>query len=85
MPISAPIFDLSFAEAIVTSLSTDALTLTHVAISLIAIATGFVVLTQMLKGALSSAWTGVFLATTLLTTVTGFVFFRPAGGPPPHN
>jgi hypothetical protein len=76
-------FDLLFVEAIVTTLSTDALTLTHLAISLIAIAAGFVVLAQMLKRALSSAWTGVFLATTLLTTVTGFVFFRPAGGPTP--
>lgn len=66
-----------------TTLSTDALTLTHVAISLIAIATGFAVLAQMLKGALSGAWTGVFLGTTLLTTVTGFVFFRPAGAPTP--
>lgn len=66
-----------------TTLSTDALTLTHVIISLIAIATGFVVLAQMLRGTLSSAWTGVFLGTTLLTTVTGFVFFSPAGAPTP--
>jgi hypothetical protein len=76
-------FHVPFAEAIVTTLSTDALTLTHVIISLIAIAAGFVVLAQMLKGALSSAWTGVFLATTLLTTVTGFVFFSPANAPTP--
>jgi hypothetical protein len=76
-------FHNPFPEAIVTTLSTDALTLTHVAISLIAIAAGFVVLAQMLKGALSSAWTGVFLATTLLTTVTGFIFFSPANAPTP--
>jgi hypothetical protein len=72
-----------FAEVLVTTLSTDALTLTHVAISLIALAAGFVALAQMLKGALSSTWTGIFLATTLLTTVTGFVFFRPANAPTP--
>lgn len=66
-----------------TTLSTDALTLTHVAISLIAIIAGFVVLAQMLRGTLSGSWTGIFLATTLLTTITGFVFFSPAGGPTP--
>lgn len=66
-----------------TSLSTDALTLTHVAITLIAIASGLVILAQMLKGAMSSSWTGVFLATTLLTSVTGFVFFQPPNPPTP--
>ena len=66
-----------------TTLSADALTLTHVAISLIAIVTGLMVLAQMLKGTLSGAWTGIFLGTTLLTSVTGFVFFRPAGAPTP--
>ena len=35
-----------------TSLSTDALTLTHVAISLVAILSGGVVLVQMLKNAM---------------------------------
>lgn len=66
-----------------TTLSTDVLTLTHVAISLIGLAAGFVVLAQMLKGALSGAWTGIFLGTTLLTTVTGFVFFSPPNAPTP--
>lgn len=66
-----------------TSLSTDALTLTHVAISLLAILAGFVVLAQMLKNSMSSGWTGFFLATTLLTTVTGFVFFAPPNPPTP--
>ncbi|MEY4965732.1 MAG: hypothetical protein RL274_1315 [Pseudomonadota bacterium] len=37
-----------------TSLSTDALTLTHVAITLIAIASGLVILAQLLKNAMSS-------------------------------
>jgi len=67
----------------VTSLSTDALTLTHVAISLIAILAGLVVLGQMLKNSMSSGWTGIFLATTLLTSLTGFVFFQPPGAPTP--
>ncbi len=66
-----------------TSLSTDVLTLTHVAITLIAIASGLVILAQMLKSGMSSGWTGIFLATTLLTSVTGFVFFQPPGPPTP--
>ncbi len=66
-----------------TSLSTDALTLTHLAISLVAILSGLVVLAQMLKSAMSSGWTGVFLATILLTSVTGFVFFQPPNPPTP--
>jgi hypothetical protein len=66
-----------------THLSMDALTLTHVAITLIAIVSGLVVTAQMLGNVYRGGWTGVFLATTLLTSVTGFVFFHPAGGPTP--
>ncbi|MEO8302458.1 MAG: hypothetical protein ABI608_11715 [Rhizomicrobium sp.] len=60
-----------------TNLSLDVLTLTHVAITLIAIFSGFVVLGQMRSSTLSGCWTGVFLATSVLTSVTGFVFFHP--------
>src|ERR1700689_4508938 len=60
----------------------DPLPLSHVAITLIAILTGFVMLGQMLACQLSSGWTGTFLATTLLTSVTGFVFFHPPGFTP---
>ena len=66
-----------------THLGTDVLTLTHVAITLVAILSGFVVLAQMLKSRWSGGWTGVFLATTLLTSLTGFVFFHPANAPTP--
>jgi hypothetical protein len=59
------------------SLSLDALTLGHVAITLVAIVSGFVMLAQMRANSLSSGWTGTFLATTLLTSVTGFIFFHP--------
>jgi len=61
----------------------DPLTLSHVAITLIAIASGLVVLAQMLKSRLSAGLTGLFLATSVLTSVTGFVFFHPAGAPTP--
>jgi hypothetical protein len=70
-------------EDVLTTLSTDPLTLAHVAITLIAIFSGFVVLAQMLASRLSGGWTGIFLATTLLTSVTGFVFFHPANPPTP--
>jgi hypothetical protein len=44
----------------------------HVAISLIGIASGLVVLYGLLTGRPSGAWTALFLATTILTSVTGF-------------
>lgn len=66
-----------------THLGTDPLTLTHVAITLIAILSGLAVLAQMLAGRLSSGLTGVFLATSVLTSVTGFVFFHPPHPPTP--
>jgi hypothetical protein len=66
-----------------TTLSMDPLTLSHVLITLIAIASGFVVMAQMLKSRLSGGVTGVFLAMSLLTSVTGFVFFHPVGAPTP--
>src|SRR3979409_727827 len=59
-------------------------TLVHVIISLAGIATGIVVLLGMLRGYMRSGWTAIFLATTLLTSLTGFLFpitvFTPALG-----
>jgi hypothetical protein len=57
-------------------------TLAHVVISLIGIATGLIVLAAMLRGHFSAGLTAIFLATTLLTSLTGFLFpisaFTPA-------
>lgn len=50
------------------------LTNVHVAISLAAIASGFVVLFGMLAGKRLDGWTAFFLATTVATSVTGFFF-----------
>ena len=47
-------------------------TLFHVAISLIAIAAGFVVLAGLLRGQRLDAWTAIFLVTTIATSVTGY-------------
>ena len=51
-------------------------TLFHVAISLIGIASGLVVLYGLLNAQRMSAMTAVFLATTVLTSVTGYFFHR---------
>ncbi|MHC5539853.1 hypothetical protein ACYOEI_16665 [Singulisphaera rosea] len=51
-----------------------AFTILHVAISLAAIASGFVVLFGMIADKRQDRWTAFFLATTVLTSVTGFGF-----------
>lgn len=64
-------------------LSLSAFTQLHVIISLVAIVSGLVVLCDMLGGRLRGCWTKVFLVTTILTSVTGFMFpFKGVG--PPH-
>lgn len=55
-------------------LSLQAFTALHVAISLIAIASGLIVLWGALKSQRLPGWTALFLGTTLLTSVTGFLF-----------
>ncbi len=49
-------------------------TAVHVAISLVGIGSGLVVLLGLLAGKRLDAWTRLFLATTVLTSVTGFGF-----------
>ena len=55
-------------------MSTSAFTLLHVVISLIAIATGFVVTAGLLRSNVTASWTANFLTTTVLTSVSGFLF-----------
>jgi hypothetical protein len=55
----------------------------HVAISLIAMVTGIFVLYGLLAGKPSGAWTGLFLLTLILTSVTGFPL-PPFGLDPPR-
>ncbi len=52
----------------------DAFTLFHVFLSLVGIATGLVVMAGLLSGRVMQAWTAIFLATTVATSVTGFLF-----------
>jgi hypothetical protein len=55
-------------------LSIQAFTLLHVVISLIAIASGLIVLFAMIGSERVPGWTALFLLTTILTSLTGFLF-----------
>lgn len=49
-------------------------TLVHVLLSLVGILAGFVVVFGLLTGRSLNGWTALFLATTVLTSLTGFFF-----------
>jgi hypothetical protein len=55
-------------------MSLSTFTTLHVIISLIAIVTGFIVVFGMLRSDRMRCWTSIFLWTTVLTSVTGFMF-----------
>jgi hypothetical protein len=55
-------------------MSLSAFTTLHVLISLLAIALGFVWVADLLRGRQSALIAGLFLLTTILTSVTGFMF-----------
>ena len=63
-------------------LSVQTFTLLHVAISLVGILTGLVVLAAMILGRDLKINTAVFLAATVLTSATGFLFHSAKFGPP---
>jgi hypothetical protein len=51
-------------------------------LSLVGIASGFIAAYAMLSSKRLEIWTALFLATTVLTSVTGFMFPSPSLGPP---
>ena len=55
-------------------LSVAAITLIHVIISMIGIVTGLMAMIGLLTSKPMPGWTAVFLLTTILTSVTGFMF-----------
>src|SRR5262249_55156384 len=65
-------------SSMIIGMSGGAFTGLHVAISIVGIVSGVVVLVAMLKSKAPAGWTALFLATTVLTSVTGFLF--PATG-----
>jgi hypothetical protein len=58
-------------------LPTPAFTLVHVVLGLIGVISGLIVLFGMLGSKKLPGWTGLFLATTVLTSATGFFFPVP--------
>ena len=50
------------------------LTLVHTVISIVAIAAGLVVVGGLIAGVRIDGWTGIFLVTSALTSITGFFF-----------
>jgi hypothetical protein len=65
-------------------LGTTTFTFVHVVLSLIGIFSGFVVVFGLLAAKRLDGWTALFLVTTVLTSVTGFLFpfhrFLPSHG-----
>lgn len=63
-------------------MSLSTFTLLHVIISLAGIGSGFIVLFGLLNSKRLDGWTAIFLTTTVLTSVTGFMFpfegFKPS-------
>ena len=55
-------------------MSTPTFTLVHVLLSLAGIGTGFIVVYGLIAGKRLDGWTAIFLATTALTSLTGFLF-----------
>jgi hypothetical protein len=55
-------------------LDITSLTLVHTVISIVAIAAGLVVVGGLIAGVRIDGWTGIFLVTTALTSITGFFF-----------
>ena len=58
----------------VLGVSLSTFTLLHVIISLAGIGTGFIVVYGLLNSKRLDGWTAIFLTTTVLTSVTGFMF-----------
>jgi hypothetical protein len=68
--------------AMILGLSVAEFTILHAAISLIGILAGLVALFAMIANRRLNAVTALFLATTVLTSVTGFLFHSKMIGPP---
>jgi hypothetical protein len=61
------------------------LTLAHVVISLIGILSGFIVAFGLIGGKRLDGWTAIFILTTALTSITGFLFFPLSPFLPSHK
>jgi hypothetical protein len=70
-------------RVMILGMSTSTFTAAHVVLSLFGIFSGFIVLFGMMGAKKLDGWTALFLATTALTSVTGF-FFPSASFGAPH-
>jgi hypothetical protein len=61
-------------RVMILGMSLSTFTMLHVIISLIGIVSGLVVLYGLLGSKVMPGWTALFLVTTILTSVTGFLF-----------
>src|ERR1700730_8498934 len=72
------------AHVMILGMSTDTFTMVHVALSLVGIAAGIIAVFGMFGANKLEGWTALFLATTMATSATGFLFpstsFTPAQG-----
>ena len=68
--------DISFTKrrTSILGMTTSTFTFVHVLLSLAGIGTGFIVVFGLLTGKRLDGWTALFLATTVATSVTGFLF-----------
>jgi hypothetical protein len=58
----------------VLGLSLPTFTAVHVLISLVGIVSGLIAMVGLLRSHITRGWTALFLLTTILTSVTGFLF-----------
>jgi hypothetical protein len=70
----AKVVDNNKGEVMILGMSAETFTLLHVLISLVGIGSGFFVVLGFLSGRRLNGCTALFLATTVLTSVTGFGF-----------
>jgi hypothetical protein len=68
--------------AMILGISIASFTLFHVVLSLIGIVAGLIVMAGMWARNRLDGWTALFLATTVATSVTGFLFHSASFGPP---
>jgi hypothetical protein len=66
----------------IVGLSVPTFTLLHVLLSLVAIVTGLIVMIGMWSAHRLEGWTALFLTTTVLTSVTGYLFHSAQFGAP---
>ena len=55
-------------------MTTSTFTLVHVLLSLAGLGSGLIIVYGLLTGRRFDGWTAIFLATTVLTSLTGFLF-----------